>query len=473
MTFGFKRKSKKVLKKRSHRERSRIIKKRTRKFLIKKRHTRKGGMIRAAEEISEDPYAVDFDTENDRYPPRKSIQNDPELNKLIEFEENLPPLDNTKLGFQRGVSTSACILGPDFSQSPEYQALLTMFSLKLDAEQSTAKKAPAKKSTAKTSTAKKMGIKKTEKNDPYEAFKIIKKNIESRSGQVRCEQGPYEIFEFPIYGTQNPLQENKRLKFVVVKNAVGKFIILMAYAYMPNYNYTEEYLLKWTDKMSDGSIRVRTAEERPKKVITITPEIIRDIEAYCRQIGQELEWNSLLMTKSINPDLYKTIIQGYFSRQGDISNTIFLTTINEISHSALPNNFRPPIQRNGLVPLVFLGAEGLFYRNKDGKLCFIICNLSGHFKTPKERMDILRLILKYNYGYVNDDDEIRELEPTPIVSSSLSSSSQESDEPRRPDYRVIITNDPYITTFEEALAILNATDTFPIQGPIHPPYSLI
>jgi hypothetical protein len=455
MAFGFKRKSKKVLKKRSRRERSRIIKKRTRKFLIKKRHTRKGGMIRAAEDISKDPYAVDSDTENDRYPSRKSIQNDPELSKLIEFEENLPPLDNTKLGFQQGVSTSACILGPDFSQSPEYQALLTKFS-----------------STAKTSTAKKKGIKKTEKNDPYEAFKIIKKNIESRSGQVRCERGPYEIFEFPRYRTRNPLQENKRLKFVVVKNAVGKFIILMAYAYMPNYNYTEEYLLKWTDKMSDGSIRVRTAEEGPKNVVTITPEIIPTIEDYCREEDIPLEWDSLLMTKSINPELYKTIIQGSFSRQGDISNTIFLTTINEISHSALPNNFRPPIQRNGIVPLVFLGAEGLFYRNRDGKLCFIICNLSGHFKTPKVRMDILRLILKYNYGYVYDHDEIRELEPTPIASSSLSSSSQESDEPRRPDYRVIITNDPYITTFEEALAILNAADTFPVQGPTHNPYSL-
>jgi hypothetical protein len=123
------------------------------------------------------------------------------------------------------------------------------------------------------------------------------------------------------------------------------------------------------------------------------------------------------------------------------------------------------------VPLVFLGAEGLFY-HRDGKLCFIICNLSGHFKTPKERMDILRLILKYNYRYVYDDYEIRELEPTPIASSSLSSSSQESDEPRRPDYRVIITNDPYITTFEEALAILNAADTFPVQGPTNDPYSL-
>jgi hypothetical protein len=87
-------------------------------------------------------------------------------------------------------------------------------------------------------------------------------------------------------------------------------------------------------------------------------------------------------------------------------------------------------------------------------------------------MDILRLILKHNYGYVNEDGtpyEIRELEPIPLASAS-SSSSQDSDE-RRPDYRDCLTNDPNIRNFLEALAILNRADTTPIQGEVYTPYS--
>jgi len=481
----FKRKSKKVFKKRSrrershrersHRERSRrersrrersrkninksMTKKRhTRKILHKKRYTKKGGMKKGERRkighiSTEDLYAVpdsEYDSDSD------SDSENPEIIQLRESEENLPPLRNTKLGFRQGEDTSACIIGPDFSESREYQALLREFGKKWENDRKNGIKTPN-----------------TPADDPYEAFKALKKNIEDRSGQARCDIGPYKISEFPEYRSPYLLQENKRLKLVVVKDKnTNQFIIIMAYAYMPNYNYTEEYLLKWTDTMSDGSIRVRPAAQGPKIVERITPEIIRTIEEYCRQIGQELEWDSLLATKSFKPELYKTIIEQYFSSKGDISNTVFLTTIDEISHSALANNFKGRgkdlVEDASKIPLVFLGAECVFYRNRQGKQCFIICNLSGHFKTPKERMSILRLILKYNYGYVNDDI-IKELAPIPLASAS-SFSSQDSDE-RRPDYRYFLTNDPDVTTFEEALAILNGANTTPIQGDVYTPYS--
>ena len=492
----FKRKSKKVFRKRSRRERShrershrersnkninknRSKKRYTRKILYKKRHTRKGGMVESdvvesdVGEIGdqeskkhprEDPYAVyDSDSSAAAYSASSassSAVKTPELKKLRLYEKDLDPTRNTKLGFRQGEYISSCILGPDFLNSEAYQKMLKDFSERLAYDM-------------------KNGIKtlNTVADDPYEAFKVIKKNIEElRSGKVRCDLGPYKISEFPRYRSPYLLQKNKRLKFVVVKDfATKEFIILMAYAYMPNHNYTEEYLLKWTEESGEG-IMVRTIEDGPKIVQKITPQIIQKIEEYCRQIGQELEWNSLLMTRSINPALYKEIIERYFSSKGDISNTAFLTSIDEISHSALANNFKGRgkklVEDSFEIPLVFLGAEGVFYNNAQGKQCFIICNLSGHFKTPKERMDILRLILNHNYGYVNEDDpdyEIRELAPIPLASAS-SSSSQDSDE-RRPDYRDCLTNDPNIINFLQALEILNRADTTPIQGEVYTPYS--
>jgi hypothetical protein len=419
---------------------------------MKKGERRKIGYI-----STEDLYAVP-DSEYDSDSDFDSDSKNPEIIQLRESEENLPPLRNTKLGFRQGEDISACIIGPDYLPIEESEALAAL-----------TRYFDSRRANEKTSN--------TEQDDQYEEFKLVTKNIKHRSGQVRCDLGPYKISEFPQYGILSPLQENKRLKLVVVKDKkTNKFIVIMAYAYMPNYNYTEEYLLKWTDKMSDGSIRVRTAAQGPKIVERITPEIIRTIEEYCRQIGQELEWDSLLATKSFKPELYKTIIQQYFSSKGDISNTVFLTTIDEISHSALANNFKGRgkdlVEDASKIPLVFLGAEAVFYRNRQGKQCFIICNLSGHFKTPKERMSILRLILKYNYRYVNEDGtpyEIRELAPIPLASAS-DSDSQDSDE-RRPDYRYFLTNDPDVTTFEEALAILNAANTVPIQGETYTPLS--
>jgi hypothetical protein len=406
---------------------------------------------------------------------------DAEMQRLRDAEENLPPLRNTKLGFRQGQDISACILGPDFGDSEAYRKMLIKFGGQWDEEQKSNQKLIQMGDRIKI-------LPNTPADNPYEAFKVIKKNIEDlRSGKVRCNLGPYKISEFPRYDSRYHLQLNKRLKFVVVKDFhTKKFIILMSYAYMPNHNYTEDYLLKWTHTNADGTIRVRTSEEGPKIVIEITPRIIPTIEAYWREVcrvrqldsDKYLEWDSLLMTRSFKPALYKEIIEQYFSEvEGvDLKNTAFLTSIDEISHSALANNFAgrgKKLEEDSFkIPLVFLGAEGVFYTNAQGKQCFIICNLSGHFKTPKERMDILRLILKHNYGYVNEDGtpyEIRELEPIPLASAS-SSSSQDSDE-RRPDYRDCLTNDPNIRNFLEALAILNRADTTPIQGEVYTPYS--
>jgi len=480
----------------------------TRKLLNKKRYTRKGGMVESeteesgkaisksdkarkiteispeispeiSSEISPDPYAVTDDVIKSPLTKSHRTPDSREIEALRSATLNLPPLRNTKLGFRQGQDISACILGPDFGESELYRELVENCLEKWNEEQENIKKGDRIKITT------------TPADDPYEAFKVIKKNIEDlRSGKVRCNLGPYKISEFPRYDRYNSqyrLELNKRLKFVVVKDdATKEFIILMAYAYMPNHNYTEEYLLKWTDTNADGTIRVRTSEEGPKIVIEITPRIIPTIEAYWREVcrvrqldsDKYLEWDSLLMTRSFKPALYKEIIEQYFSEvEGvDLKNTAFLTSIDEISHSALANNFKGRgkdlVEDSFKIPLVFLGAEGVFYTNAQGKQCFIICNLSGHFKTPKERMDILRLILKHNYGYVNEDGtpyEIRELEPIPLASAS-SSSSQDSDE-RRPDYRDCLTNDPNIRNFLEALAILNRADTTPIQGEVYTPYS--
>jgi len=397
-----------------------------------------------------------------------------EQERLEQLEQTLESIRNQKLGIQSEEDIPNCIIGPDYLQSPEYIALQSVYGARFEAEQNqkaTKGKATKGKATkGKATKGKAIAI----IDPPYEAFKNIEKMIRQRLGQVRCEAGPYQIFEFPRYKELYSLNQNIRLKFVVVKDENNKFMILMSYANMPNISYVEENLLKWSDKTPDTSIIPRT--QGPKNVIEITSDIIKDIEKFCRERRIKLEWDSLLMTRSMNSDLYNYIIQQYFREQmspEELENTVFIMRIDEISHSALANNFRDkPIQKdeNG-IHLVYLGCEGVIYY-KNGKLYFIICNLSGHFKTPAERMAYLRLILKYNYGY--NEDEIRELSPDPPQpqpQASDSDSDGSDDDSHRPDFRRFLTNDPDIQTFAQALIRLNQADITPIQGPVFPSYS--
>jgi hypothetical protein len=404
-----------------------------------------------------------------------------ELERLERLEDSLESIRNQKLGIQSEEDIPICVIGPDYSQSPEYIALLTVYGARFEAEKN--QKATKGNATKGNATKEKATKGKATKGKaiaidaPYEAFKNIEKMIRQRLGQVRCEAGPYRIFEFPRYKETYLLEQNIRLKFVVVKDENNKFMILMSYANMPNISYVEENLLKWTDKMPDGSIIPRTSIQGPKKVIEITSDIIKVIEKFCQENRISLRWDSLLMTKSMNSESYNKIIQQYFGERmtpDELQNTVFIMRIEEISHSALANNFRDkPIQkdRSG-IHLVYLGCEGVIYY-KNGKLYFIICNLSGHFKTPAERMAYLRLILKYNYGY--NEDEIRELfpdaPPQPQAQASDSDSDGSDDDSQRPDFRRFLTNDPDIQTFAKALIRLNQADITPRQGPVYPSYS--
>ena len=456
-------------KRKKYNKRNRCKVTRRKKGKTRKRMTKRGGMKSARYSFGQ----------NATTPLEKRIKTEEELE--LERLDSLESIRNQKLGIQSAADIPNCVIGPDYSQSPEYIALRTVYGERFEAEKNQkATKGKATKGKATKGKATKGKATKGKAIDAsYEAFKNIEKMIRQRLGQVRCEAGPYRIFEFPRYKESSLLEQNIRLKFVVVKDEQNKFMILMSYANMPNINYVEENLLKWTDKTPDGSIIPRTNVQGPKKVIEITSDIIKDIEKFCRENGISLRWDSLLMTKSMNSDSYNNIIQQYFREQMTpykLQNTVFIMRIDEISHSALANNFREPIQKdeNG-IHLVYLGCEGVIYY-KNGKLYFIICNLSGHFKTPAEKMAYLRLILKYNYGY--NEDEIRELSPDPppqpqpqAQASDSDSDGSDDDDSQRPDFRRFLTNDPAIQTFAEAIIHLNQADITPRQGPVHTPYS--
>ena len=252
----------------------------------------------------------------------------------------------------------------------------------------------------------------------------------------------------------------------------GIYRILLAYASMLNFDYTEYHIKKWLDQNIDhtGNI-IYSIRQTPKNVELITQEIIKNIE---RSYSNRLVNGNLLLTKSFRPDVYDEIINEYFSKihpHINKNNTVFLLPSYEISHSCIANNFRDVqlqmstdegIER----PLIYGGFEGVFYKNDENdQLYFVIANLSGHFKTPKERMNSLLKPLLEEYGYIG---EIIDDPPPPTPPSSQDSDS--SDAPRE-EYRRFITNDPDITTFENALARLNAANITPVKGQINPSYS--
>ena len=302
----------------------------------------------------------------------------------------------------------------------------------------------------------------------------FKDDITNRMGAVRCEAGIYTFLELPKYTDTEVLSTylNHLLKFVIVKGMDGIYRILLAYASMLNFDYTEYHIKKWLDQNIDhtGNI-IYSIRQTPKNVELITQEIIKNIE---RSYSNRLVNGNLLLTKSFRPDVYDEIINEYFSKihpHINKNNTVFLLPSYEISHSCIANNFRDVqlqmstdegIER----PLIYGGFEGVFYKNdENNRLYFVIANLSGHFKTPKERMNSLLKPLLEEYGYIG---EIIDDPPPPTPPSSQDSDS--SDAPRE-EYRRFITNDPDITTFENALARLNAANITPVKGQINPSYS--
>lgn len=317
-------------------------------------------------------------------------------------------------------------------------------------------------------------------NSAYKDFEKVQRNIGKRQGQVRSKEGAHLAFEFPSSSptpTIAPLNLDHRLKIVVVQRKnEDHYIVLMTNAYMENYNYAGEHILKWTDTDPNGHVTIR---KHKKHVEHINPRRLQEIEDWGREEHGYTypPWGMLLGMKTEYPEEYNRIITEYFVENGkfkpaDLGNILFLDTINEISHSAIPYMYHEQditTDSHG-VPLVFIGAEGVFYMDDYGKLCFIICNLSGHYKTPPERMPILKNILVRDYGY-NASDLIL-LYPPPPPPSSQDSYDSDASEPRE-DYRRFITNDSSMT-FELAELYLSRSmgnNAQPVIGPFVKPYS--
>jgi hypothetical protein len=312
----------------------------------------------------------------------------------------------------------------------------------------------------------------------YRDFEEVRDDIRQRQGQVRCKEGIHRAFEFPLSSSTSiaPLELGNRLKFVVVQHKYADdYIVLMTNAYMENYNYAGENILKWTDTVGEHV----TIRQSKKDIVHINPALVKVIEDWGRDTHGYTypPWGMLLGTKTEYPEEYKRIITQYFVETGsikaaDINNTLFLDTINEISHSAIPYMYHEkPIKTDeDDVPLVFIGAEAVFYMD-NGKLCFIICNLSGHFRTPPDRMQTLIRILVRDYGY-NEDDLILLTPPPPPPPSSQDTYDSDASEPRE-DFRTFVSNVRSMT-FGEAASRLNASignNAHPVIGPVDDPYS--
>jgi hypothetical protein len=287
---------------------------------------------------------------------------------------------------------------------------------------------------------------------------------------VRSLGGQYKFSELPRFDAIPFGIDFKRLvKFVIVKTDQRdqrdqRYMILWGYANMEHTYYAEDYFKKWVD-FKNG---IFTMRPKPKTVIPITSDIIAEIEGILKGTGR-LTNNNLLLTKSYNPGRYDIIIKEYLIKTGyDPNNTVDISSMYEIPHSAIANNYRGvPLQMSGEIigrPLIYAGLEGVF-QNINGSICFIICNLSGHYKTPKDRMEFVRDILE-TYGYPNIvilDPSPPSSAPSSASSSQSSDSSSVSDSEPREDYRRIATNCPGLT-FEEAIDMLTRANQTSIVG---------
>ena len=442
MTFRIKRKSKsRKVYKRNKTKRKRSTR---RKYLNRRRVTRskKGGMYQQPKK--QNTRTDEYVRQSQIYErDQRAILRNQRTKERIEAEKArieaekaraAPSMDLLKNGKRQGFD-EFCINGPDYLYNEDYKKLSEYYS-------TLSKKSPVKKQIK-------------DLLDP--------EKINNRSGKLRCETGFY-VFE-ELQGTVSPEKIDKLLKFVIVKmEGTENYMILWSYANMLNYDYADEYFKKWIDYTPSSEISIRSS---PKEVVLITREIIKIIE---QMYGRLLVNNNLLLTKSYASDTYNRIINEFFSREGnDMANTVFICPIYEIPHSAIANHYEgvelEKTRDTGEIA-IYAGLEGVFYHHDPhDTLYFVIGNLSGHYKTPKSRMEFVKEILE-QYGYAN----IRIIEDPLPPSNPSSMESDDSDVPRE-EYRRFITNDNNITTFEAALARLNEANTDPVQVPVMPAYS--
>jgi hypothetical protein len=349
----------------------------------------------------------------------------------METTEVVEPLPNRR----RFISLDSILYvdGADFESNPLYSDLTRQMSLEKDPEK-------------------------------LEKFKQIITDVNLRAGLLRNENGIFVSHDLPKSNEKfDILMINKLLKFVVViNNETQKYMILWIYARTKNFNYVNDYLIKWIDRnMDSGELYIR---ETAKEVVLITPEIISEIEEN-PDFAPSLVNGNLLLTRSFKPETYDAIIYEYFSRSGnDMTNIVAACPIYEMPHSGIATHYpykgklKTTEDRSDIA--VLAGLEGVFYYNEEGKLCFVIGNISGHFRTPKDRMDFIKNTLE-TYGYTN----IHIIEDPRPSSPPSSIDSNDSDAPRE-EYRRFITNDPNITTFEAAVARLEAADVTPVEVPM-------
>ena len=358
------------------------------------------------------------------------------LEQAVIQENNQMPAEETRIltnlanNQHREIQSSSCVNGPDYFKLPGYCEFLAYIE-SLPVEE---------KEEAKTIVA----------------------EVNKRRGLLRGENG-YNVFKELLRAEYLVIQPDKLIKMVIV-NVGGSYMILWSYANMLNYNYAEDYFKKWVTKKDDGTFTIRSV---PKEVVLITRKIIEDIEKDPRFIRLLVSKN-LLLTRSYDLKNYDTIINLYFSTlRYDMANTVFICPIYEIPHSAIANNFNGRqlqmseefIRR----PLIYAGLEGVFYmKDGDETMYFVIANLSGHYKTPKDRMEFVAWVLNTYYGY-REITYIPDPPPPDPSSSFDSDSSDSSDAGPREEWRRFITNDPAITTFEQALQKLNSADSTPVN----------
>jgi hypothetical protein len=412
MTLGFKRKSKKNKRNRNRNKsmrnskRCKITRKKRARF-TKKNWRKKGGMFsEKRQKISHQPSMV------------------------------LAPLPNTR---QRFIPLDSILHvdGADYELNPLYQSLIDQMKIEPDHTKS-------------------------------ERFKEIKEEIDRRAGLLRDENGIFVTHDLPKKNENFNILTDKLLKFVVVYNIeTQKHMILWSYATIKNFNYANDFLIKWIDYDSNGRLFIR---ETPKKVRLLTREIITEIESD-PTFSSRLVNRNLLLTKSFNPKTYDEIINEYFSERYNMANTVVVCPIYEMPHSGIANHYTHKdkllMSAEGIPRAqIFAGLEGVFYHgDPDNTLYFVIGNLSGHYKTPKSLMESVKQILD-QYGYI--DSRIIEDPLPPSPPSSID--SDDSDAPRE-EYRRFITNDPRITTFQEALTRLNAADVTPVEVLTSPSFS--
>lgn len=462
MTLGFKikSKSKKVYAKARNRNRNKfsrrgikmVSKRVLKKGRSRRRVTRKGGFMRgggpkpklkrkpteaaiteaAGEQAARDTAARDT-AARDAEAREQAAREQEALEQAVIIENEQMPADETRIltnlanNQNKQISSLTCVNGPDYVELPGYCDFLAYIE----------------------------GLP-VEREERNKGAKIVEE-VDKRRGLLRGENGRN------VFKNLGPeILINKLIKMVIV--LVGEnYMILWSYANMLNYNYAEDYFKKWVTNNGNGTFNIL---QTPKQVVLITRKIIRDIEIK-PDITSQLVSKNLLLTRSYYPNIYNNIINQYFSPSYNMENTVFICPIYEIPHSAIANDFNGrQLQMSGEViprPLIYAGLEGVFYMKKKKKTrYFVIANLSGHYKTPKNRMPFVAWVLETYYNYTGIRVIPDPLPPSP-TSSVSSIDSNSSDAGPREEWRRFITNDPDIITFGQALQKLDLADSTPVD----------